>query len=133
MVKIIFLTFLLLFSGCALNKENVLTVQSSSGEIKYGHITYHIVEDSELNKARKSDTLTYVGSTDNFHLMRVWSKIAPVKGEIHFFAINKSGCSVCGESSPEAEQLFVETNRKGWREVILIDDHCKVNCRKTIE
>jgi len=67
--------------------------------------TYYIVKPEMLKKARELKTLAYVGSTNNYHLFRIWSKLAYHEDEICRFAIEKKYCEIEKERTIKDESM----------------------------
>ena len=103
-------------------KKDILRKDDSIGKITHDEITYYIVEVADLKRARKG--LTYVGSIENYHLLREWLKVACAHDEISFFAIRKEDCIVENERAPK-DEYNINASR-GHRAVNLGDGKCLV-------
>jgi hypothetical protein len=106
-------------------KEHFLLKNDSLGTTIYDGKTYYLITSGDLKKVRKKDSVTYVGSTKDYHLFREWLKVLSVPDEISFFAIKKEDCTVETERSPEEEALFYSRS-DGHRAVELSNDKCVV-------
>jgi hypothetical protein len=103
-------------------KKDVLLLEDSIVKITHDERVYYIVAVADLNRARKG--LTYVGSIDNYHLLREWLKVSYARDEISFFAIRKEDCIVANERAPK-DELNINGSR-GHRAVDLGDGKCQV-------
>ncbi len=103
-------------------RRDVLRKGDSIGKIIYGEDAYYIVKVKDLKRTRKG--ITYVGSVNNYHLLREWLKFAYVPDEVSFFAINKADCVVKNERAPEVE--YNVNASRGHRTVDLSDGKCIV-------
>ncbi|HTY07884.1 MAG TPA: hypothetical protein VMF29_01840 [Candidatus Edwardsbacteria bacterium] len=65
--------------------------------------SFYIVEPAQLLKAHKVSSLTYLGSTEKYCLMRVWPMLAVNEDEIDLFAVDRASCVVENEQSPSQE------------------------------
>ncbi len=99
-------------------------MSDAKGTVIYGGKTYYVVTPSMLTKVRKK-VVTYVGSTDKYHLFREWLKVLERSDEIYLFALEKCECVVEGEKTPEEEERM----HAGWRHVDITNGGCLVRKR----
>ncbi len=92
----------------------------------YSGKTYYVVSTSQLAMARKKDSLTYIGSTAEYHLFKEWLKVLSTSDEIYLFALEKNDCVVETERTPEEEEKVMTHPYKGWRAVDLSNNGCIV-------
>jgi hypothetical protein len=122
-MKITSIVILIILSvSCAVNRD-VLKISDARSKITIDSVDYYILEPKNLPKARSFHTLSYLGSIENFHLMRVWSKVSYSEDEIHFFAIEKEKCVVINENTIEDE---FATHGGSYRKVEIVDNKCIV-------
>ena len=65
--------------------------------------TYYTVPVSELIRIDSTSNLTYLGTENGIHLMRIWEKVLASKDEICLFSIKKDSCEIDGARSPKEE------------------------------
>lgn len=123
------ITIILLLScasyGTEDKKEQFLVKNDAVGTTIYDGRTYYIITGGDLKKVRKENSVTYVGSTKDYHLFREWLKVLSMPDEISFFAIKKEDCIVETARLPEEEALFYSRSG-GHRAVELSNDKCVV-------
>jgi hypothetical protein len=131
MRKILILYLLLIWGimGCASSNYNYLSINDLVEKISYNAIEYYVVKVADLRNVRKPGSLTYVGSTNKYHLIHMWSYVLP-NDEIYNFAIKKDKCIISDEVTPEEEDKYVTESRKGWRKIDILNGKCIIPGRK---
>lgn len=116
--------------GCSINKD-VLLRGDSKGYIQVEDEnrtprTFFIVEPYQLHKARKAESLTYLGSEEKYHLFCVWSKVRLSEDEIHSFAVARDQCHVENERTIKDEYESHFTPPLTYRVVKISEGKCIV-------
>jgi hypothetical protein len=129
--------------GCSedfwLGKKHYLSVEQTAGvvspkESEYSGRRFYLVQVGQLGELRGRSSLTYLGSDERFHYLRVWNK-AGRAGEVQYIALSKPDCQVFDVASIESEIAYRPEHftYHPWRSVTVDGSICIVRSRSEQE
>ena len=124
-------------AACTLStlKTKYLTEDKASGKAspktgEYGVQDFFILDVRQLAEVRGASSLTYLGSDERLHYLRVWNKIGH-PDEVNWIALRKEACTVVDEQpidtdEPKFEVKYDPDRRPINRDVKVMGDVCFV-------
>lgn len=119
-----------------LGEQRYLSAEQASGAVRprassYSTQSFYLVRVDQLPALRRPASLTYLGSDERFHYLRVWNK-AGRAAEIQFVALHKPDCQVAEEASIESEVAYrtAPFAEHYWRHATVVDHRCVVGPRR---
>jgi hypothetical protein len=94
---------------------------------EYSGEAFYRVQVAQLRELRRPGSLTYLGSDERFHYLRVWNKVVR-EGEVQYVALRKRDCQVADEASIDSELAYRKDffSSHPWRKVSVDGVACSV-------
>jgi hypothetical protein len=126
-------------SGCSedfwLGKKRYLSVEQTAGVVspkssEYAGERFYLVQVVQLGELRRRASLTYLGTDERFHYLRVWNKAARDR-EVQYVALSKPDCQVSDAAPIESEVAYKPEHftYHPWRHVDVGGSVCIVRSR----
>jgi len=123
-------------AGCTedfwLGRGRYLSFEQTAGSVspkasEYAGRAFHLVRVNQLRQLRDPLSLTYLGSDERFHYLRVWNK-AVRAGEVQYVVLNRPDCDVSDPATLESERTYQPEHftYHPWRKVVIRGNACVV-------